>query len=87
MLVGASGQDLGVGALVDDRQAPAILALFVVAAFFIDRKIAVEQNHLTAGAQAGLAVGALQLDGGPLDARGLHLRGDHPLPDQLIEPA
>ncbi len=85
VLVGAGVQHLGGRAFFDHRQAGAVLVALVVAAFLVDGQIAWEQDDLAGGAHAGLAVGALQVDSGALDAGALHLRGDHPLPDQLVE--
>ena len=87
VLGGAGGGDLGARPLGHLGQAAGFLVVGVVAALLVDRQIAVEQDHLAGGPQAGLAIGALQLDGGALDAGALHLGGDHPLPDQLVEPA
>ena len=93
MLVGADGVDLGLGAFLEGGQAAGVVLalvalralLLLVAAFLIDGQEAVEGDHLAGGAQAGLAVGRLDLDRGAVQARGLHLRGDHPLPDQFVE--
>ena len=87
MLVGAGVDHPGVCAFFHLGQAAAFVIIGIVAALFIDGQITVKQHHLAGGPKRGLAVCALQIDGGALNARGFHLRGDHPLPDQLIEPA
>ena len=87
MLVGAGGDHPGVGTFLDLGQATTFVVGIIVAAFFVDGQIAIKQHDLTGSAQGCLAVGALQIDGGALDAGSFHLRGDHPLPDQFIEAA
>ena len=59
--------------------------LLVVAALEVDLEEAVEGHDLAGGAQADLAVGAGDVDGGALEAGGLHLAGDRALPDQVVE--
>ena len=73
MLVGAGGGDLGFRPVFHLRQPAAFFVISIVTAFFVDREVTVEQDHLAGGAQAGLAVGAFQLDGGALDPGGFHL--------------
>ncbi len=91
VLVGADRLDLGLGAFLQRGQAAAFVflvlsaLLLLVAAFFIGGDEAVEDHDLAGGAQAGLAVGRLDLDRGAVQARRLHLRGDHSLPDQLVQ--
>ena len=87
MLVGAGVEHLGGCAFGDHRQAGRVFIAVVIAAFFIDRQIAGEEHDLAGGAQAGLAVVAFDIDRGALDAGAFHLRGDHPLPDQLVQAA
>ena len=72
-------------ALGDRGQAGAVLSVVVVATLVIDAQEAVEQHHLAGGAQADLVVGAGDLDRGPLHPGGLHLAGDGPLPDQVVQ--
>ncbi len=72
----------------DERgQARAVLVLFVVAAFLIEREEAVELQHRTGGAQAGGLTAALRrdVDGGTLEIGALHLAGDGALPDEFIK--
>ena len=68
-------------------QALAILALVVIAALFIDAHEAVERDHLPAGTQRHMAIGAGDLGGGAFKARGFHLAGDGALPDQVVKAA
>ena len=91
MLVGADRLDLGLGAFLQRGQAAAFILvvlgafLLFVAAFFIGGDEAVEDHDLAGGAQARLTVGRLDLYRGAVQTRRFHLRGDHPLPDQLIQ--
>ena len=80
MLVGLHRLDFGLGPLVHGRQAAAVLVFGVVSAFFIHREIAGELHHLAGGAQGGFGIGCLQIDGGALNPRRLHLAGDHAFP-------
>ena len=86
VLVGARDPDLGAGGLPERRQASAILVLGIIPAFLVDLQVAVKQDDLSCGPQSGAAIGRRQVDGGPLDPGGLHLGGQHALPDQLVEP-
>ena len=93
MLVGADGVDLGLCAFLQGGQAAGVILaliafsalLLLVAAFLIDGQEAVEGDHLAGCAQAGLAVRGFDLDRGAVQTRGLHLRSDHPLPDQFVQ--
>ena len=94
MLVGADRFHLGRGAFLEGRQAGGVVLVvirsgtgLVVTTFFIGRDEAIERYHLARGAKAGLAVRRLDIDRRAVHPRGLHLAGDHPLPDQLIQSA
>ena len=87
VLVGLRLAHLGGGALRQGGQAAAFLVLGVVPAFLVHLEVAVEEDDLAGGPQAGAAVRGGEVDRGPLDPRRLHLRGQHPLPDQLVEAA
>src|SRR5690606_35068228 len=59
--------------------------LAVIPPLLVNREEAGELNHLTRGAQAGLAVFRQKLGGGALHPGACHLTGDGALPDEFIQ--
>ena len=92
MLVGTDRLDPGHSAFLQRGQAGSVVLVIdavlrlVVAPLFIDGDEAVEGHDLAGGPQASLAVRCLDVDRGPVQPGGLHLAGDHPFPDQLVQP-
>ena len=86
MLLGRDRALIGVFPFGDLRQALVIIIddRIIVAAFLIDAHEAIKQHHLAIGAQHNLAVIAANIDGGALELRGLHLRRNRALINQVI---
>ena len=83
------GQRVALGDLRQPALAVVELGVRVVGALDVGLQEAVEGDDLAGGGELGVpAVGgrAADLDGDGLADRVLHLGGDGPLPDQLVEP-
>ena len=91
MLVGTDRLDLGDRAFPQRWQTGGVVLVvdavlrLVVAPLFVHRDEAVEGHDLAGRPQAGLAVRGLDINRGPVQPGGLHLAGDHPFPDQLVQ--